>query len=792
MLEILETIDPTLILKIRPPDWGICESCDTLGRSDARGGFGFSSLYCGGWLSIFGKFFMSNSRVQLFDVNITLTKQKRIELARQAKKGKNETKFWESCVEDVSAVHLTVNKIILDGKDKANDDHDKVLEQSLIILGILMDGPISLQIARRYSWDSLLLRVLSQLKRKYDVNADIISDPATQNFLKLLMVFLKKISFEEQNSDEFYMNCLALLSSKNPTVCILVGRMLENYFCDTLDVLLMTQQTCTSSIIARLKAHVNSHQEIIPMILVGLLQAFNNTLPVEIGVALKIYERIMEPFSYEGLCRYFHLIKKEMVGQLVEAEVFLKTILMVLAKWDDQLYSSRGLKDLVSEMTEVLRYSKYLLDLIVIISQTQSCKAKYEVLTIMVSYLSGDIKVDFIRNIVKDCLFQQNTVYAISAVNLIASCCKLCGSSPFVDIIVARMGSGQPSGLLIDYVLPKLQEDIATLTGVIETLTQNELDEFKLSTLLSVLKVCKSSGHFVKRFEELAVQALDSLNPDTRMKAFCLLTDSSKSSQNVSQVQFGYIVKFLTANIHETITIRQESLALIGKVLLRLKHFIYGLEKRKQIITKKNFRIMEDYKQQLLELDATLDEKYLMFAKLIEYAVNGFFPGATLQRSSCSVLLLKKLNDVHQAKIDATATCQIKPLLDYTKIQVDIVLNRSIFETVLQNRLALLEIVDFSSCDTDSLINPFLNLVNSCRAADVAICKSVARLLLAGSQQGKAIQLIPNYKSTAKDSESHFLLQLTEVLKRKIEAAERNLMVTCMKSPINVILASIS
>ena len=740
----------------------------------------------------FAMILMANSQAQLFDVSINLTKQKRVELARQAKKGLNETKFWDSCVEDVSAVHLTVNKIMLDGNGKGNHGHDKVLEQSLIILGILMDGPISLKIARRYAWDSLLLRVLNQVKRKYDVNADIISDPVTQNFLKFLMVYLKKIGFKEENLEEFYMTCLALLSSKNPTVCILVGRMLENYFCDALNVLLMIQQTCTSSIIAGLKAHVNSHQEIIPMILVGLLQAFNNTLPVEIGVALKIHERIMEQFSYEGLCRYFHLIKKEMVGQLVEAEVFLKTMLMVLAKWDDQLYSSRGLKDLVSEMTEILRYSKYLLDLIVIISQTQSCKAKYEVLTIMVSYLSGDIKVDFIRNIVKDCLYQQNTAYAISAVNLIASCCKLCGSSPFVDILVAHMGSGQPSGFLMDYLLPKLQEDITTLTGVIETLTQNELDEFKLSTLLSVLKVCKSSGHSVKKFEELAVQALDSLNPDTRMNAFCILTDSSKSSQNVSQVQFGYIVKFLTANIHETITIRQESLALIGKVLLRLKHYIYGLEKRKQIITKKDCRIMDDCKQQLLKLDAILDEKYLMFAKLIEYAVNGFFPGATLQRSSYSVLLLKKLKDVQQAKIDDTATCQIKPLLDYTLIQFDIVLNKSIFETVLQNRLALLDIFDFSSCDTDSLINPFLTLVNSCRAADVAICKSVTRILLAGSQQGKVIPLIPNYKSTAKDSESQFLLQLTEVLKQKIEGAESNLMVTCMKSPINVILASIS
>ena len=740
---------------------------------------------------------------KMMDFQSNFNRKQRINELKKLKSGKNEVEFWDSCSLEILTFHDKLqHSMVASSNESSNRDTSLAverinrmdeMEQFHIILTILLESPISLKLVQKLDWNEILLNNLKSISS----SNNSIKDPMVQDFFKLLISFSKKVGFGPIFINGGFKPCLEMLMiSRDSTLAILVGKMLQKCINRVFEILIpkdgvhgQLDRNGDDPMLQLLLEKIVLDASILPVLLVGVLQASSETLAITLGTSLAIIDLLLDPFSCEGLYRYFFLLPNTLVKQLYSREIFHSILLLILAKWEDPRLPARNLKDLVTVIANLLTKNGLLWPVVLLIANSSSCKGKYEILTILISKLEIVESHNDILYIVNDCLEQQEMNFALGAVNVIVACCKITKGSMLSIPLANYFCSEKHSKMGVDYLLQEIGQNQALLAGILEIIVNNKVG---YNSLLAVLRACKKIGHDVDDYNNHVAEALESQDFETRLNAFLYLTDSRKNIQSIDNAQLQFVMTFLETNVNETIANRQLAVANVGKLFLRLKRFVYKLGKDKEKLQLKSLHTKQDLSIDIDAIGEEMRAKQKMFGEIVDFAVKGLFPGSTMNRSSYSILLLKKIIEIENSEIDSTASINLEPLFVLTTSQSEIIYNRAIFETIHPNRVALLEIIGHNIHNIEFLIEPFKKLLNSCRAADVAISQSVARILLISAQNGKEINLVQCPTQSGSTSESRFLSQLVYILQEKVNAAKNSGGNSGKHSPLNVLLAAIT
>ncbi|KAJ3321616.1 hypothetical protein HDV06_004031 [Boothiomyces sp. JEL0866] len=709
----------------------------------------------------------------------------------------------------------------LDMLNRARDN--RFYQQFNVLLLIFLDSSFGLQIVQECG-NSVQEIIQEEIDSFQELELDLFL------FLKPLVALITKlhVQFDFAKYLQFGLNALESPLEARLLASVLVGTLLSRYssvpIAESIQIISESNfELSPNHELKLLKASIENVEKQI-LVIGGILQSNPNSLlelPIESFISLfntlnslvvSHSESKVQTFGFQALSRWYQVA----ISKNIKApqEIINQSLLLVLEKWDDSAVSQQKLREIFGSMVDIVQSDGEMLTLITTrLSQIYQKKVKYDLLTILASRLPSEKFFELDPHLLR------NTLQYLDRPSLNQS-----ASAFIVHLLKKRAQDKQdvrmfypqfmdsllcPNVIIrkctAERILPVYAKlDFEGLNLIAEGIQPN--DEVCLEAIVSCMKVAKGLGKALSIESgtstlDIIGKSITSSVPRLRFQAFCHVTESSKTNQDITKSEVEYVKQFWKLDgCGETVDLRQQISSTFSKFFERLKRSVYKNERDILSLEKK----LHNRPDLSSEIQPALDEiknqrqlKKEFFRWIFEDALNNLFPGSSFPRTVGSIIILDLLNQTEKLVVDVSATIELKLFqFDSSKIY-QIIFSRIVFDTfgdsrkellayLKNNELPKLEYGTQSFCEY--LLSKVYQFFVSKRAADSDSAAYICRIIYIEYVSKQNIVLS---KSTASNAKVGFLDLLIQRLQFHLEIAQKDLVAASVSHPLNSILTSI-
>ncbi|KAL2918215.1 hypothetical protein HK105_202142 [Polyrhizophydium stewartii] len=524
------------------------------------------------------------------------------------------------------------------------------------------------------------------------------------------------------------------------------------------------------------------------------------------------------------------LAKKNALSPAAPAcrDIIVMAFQTVLDRWEDPLIIIQNkLRDLFVSLIGLISPGKRIspefapeLDRMIaqLLSMEWHKKAKYDLLAIVMHEAPArNAKIMSTDILEQSFLSLSNYILSTSVIHFINSAVSFLikmQSMTWVAPLIRAMVVPDPTirKMISEKILPKLAKSHPeSMRMVVDALQSERLahEPFILYAQVAAWKVVCGTGASASLLGadnrvRLALSRSIS-HPDTqlRFEAFELLVSGPRPSQELDSETLDSVKAFLQANLCvQSSDSRQRLLGQLQRLLERVKRALYAnVRTLASLASKPN---PDDATHALVEQTLlSQHQKQAFIAWLQDFATASLFPGASFQRATTGLAVLKLMSQVEQTPVDDSASVamtkqvsdMLHPALSDDKART--LFARMAFDTYDATRIDIISSFTSSSeplgnLDSDAfaaqLFTKAMDLLKSVRAADtergvyliiflfhIYVIKHGRHLAIPGS--------VPT--STQMEPAVALVLDLCDTLERHLVMAEQNMALASEKHPLN-------